>query len=523
MQYASAKGKKVVYITEDFLAPDLALRLKNEGCEVMLCQKAETEILAGTIERYPYADRLDLAREADLVIFDDKSRGEADVLRAEGLSVIGGGKLTDKLELDRIWANKVAEACGMLVPEIKEFESLQEIKSFLEENGGRWVLKQQGKLDGIKGLNFVSKMDDSEDLIDYIDILESKWIPGVKQDFVIQEFVKGHEMACGSYWNGNEFQKDAEGDEICEENYEHKALFPGDLGESTGEQYTVMRYRKAKDSKLFKETLDRCRDILKRIEFRGDFDINCKVTEKGPYFLEFTPRMGVPAASAQIAIHKSSWYEFLKAMADGEQPKDFRYTPNYVIVSWLYTKPFPYVNSHRLNDLYDQMWEGKSPTKAEDINELLSFRLSNSDGIVVNFKEKLSRDDWDHVHMDGVKYENGALKIANSDGYVVTVTGEGETVDEAAEKVRTLLKKFVIPRAFWRDDFKHSHYHDSREDLTKWGYVSDPIDPEYEKSMNYEQALKGAREAGRSQARAEFKAELKTIKDRIKKTLYGNK
>jgi phosphoribosylamine-glycine ligase len=463
------KGKKVLVITDEWLAPSLALTIQNEGHDVSLAVKRNSNVLKGTIKRIPYAERLGFAKDCDLIIYEDKSNNDETVkLRDQGLCVIGGDKLTDRLEWDRTWANKMAKMCGLKVPEMIEVSSFDEIRSIIKERGGKWVLKQQGKLDEIKGLNFVARLDNSEDLLDFLPIMEANWIEGVKPDFVLQEKVEGHEFAIGSYWNGSEFQKDADGDEVCEENFEHKALFPGNLGEATGEQYTVMHYLKAKDSKLFKETLDKCRPLLKRLNFRGDFDVNTIVNEKGAYFLEFTPRMGVPATSCQLEIQKSSWFDFLYAMADGKQDQNYAYDPRWAIVSWLYTKPFPFKTSHKMKQIFDDM---PAPQGMQEVAEVMNFRMADSKGIVVNFKPDFTTDDWSHVHPDALRYQDGKLKVADSDGYVLTATMQGDTVEAAGEKLNDLFKKIAIPKGFWRNDFSSTNYHAAKEDLQKWGYL----------------------------------------------------
>lgn len=469
---------KILYITNDFLAPDLALRIKNEGNDIAIALKESgIDVLKGTLKRIPYDTRLEYAKKCDLIIYDDKSEGEAAMLRAQGLSVIGGGKMTDTIELDRIKANKLAKTCGLKVPEIHPVESIEEASKFIKERGGKWVLKQMGRLDGIKGLNFVAKMDDSEDLVLYLDWLKERWIDGVKQEFALQEKIEGHEFACGSYTLGNgEYQKDKDGDEICEENWEHKPLMSGNMGEATGEMYTIMRYTKAKDSKIFAETLDKIRPLLKKIDFRGDIDINCIVNEKGVYFLEFTPRMGVPATSAQIAIQKTPWGEFLKAIADGKQVGNYAYNEGYCLVSWLYCKPFPATSSKKVQDMAAKYYEGKKKLEDVELVEAMSYKLSDSYGFPVLFKEKLSKEDLDNLHFDAVMFEKGQLKVSNSDGYVLTVTGMGNEVDSAAEKVECLLKKIVVPKGFYRNDFKHSNYHKSRNDLIDWGYLKEEKD-----------------------------------------------
>jgi phosphoribosylamine--glycine ligase len=466
---------KILYVTRDFLAPDLALRMKNEGNDIAIAMKEdEIDVLKGTLKRIPYEKRLDYAKKCDLVVYDDKSEGEAAELRKQGISVIGGGVKTDQIELDRIKANRLAKACGIKVPEIHKIKDLQEAKEFILEKGGKWVLKQMGHLDPIKGLNAVAKLDNSEDVIASIDMLIERWPKGLKQEFCLQEKIEGHEFACGSYWNGKQFQKDSDGDEICEENWEHKPLMSGNMGEATGEQFTVMHYVKAKNSKLFSETIDKIRPLLSKIDFRGDIDINCIVNEKGVYFLEFTPRMGVPATSAQIAIQKTPWGEFLKAMADGKQVANYQYNQGYCIVSWLYTKPFPAMSSKKVQMMAEKYFEGK--TDDASIVEMMGYKLSDSYGMPVLFKEKLSDEELDNLHFDAVMMDKGQLRVSNSDGYVLTVTGMGKTVDEAAEKTEELLKKIVIPKGFWRNDFKKSNYHKSRNDLIDWGYLDEEKD-----------------------------------------------
>lgn len=466
--------RKILVITDEWLAPSLSLEMQNEGCEVFLAAKRSTSILKGTIKRIPYADRLEFAKGCDLILYEDKSNhGESSELRASGKSVIGGDKLTDRLELDRTWANNIAGKLGLKVPEMVEVDSFEKIRAHIKERGGKWVLKQQGKIDEIKGLNFVAKMDNSEDMLDFLPIMERNWIEGVKPDFVLQEKVEGHEFAVGSYWNGKEFMRDAEGDEICEQNWEHKPLFPGGLGESTGEQFTVMQYTKAKHSKLFMETLDKCRPLLTAIDFRGDFDINCIVNEKGAYFLEFTPRIGVPATAAQLEIHTSSWYDFLKAMADGGQAKNFSYDDRYCIVSWLYTKPFPFVNSHKMTEAYET---GEAPKGMKEIADTMGFKMSNSEGILLNFKKDFTTQDWKHIHPDGLRFRNGRLEIANSDGYILTASELDDTVEGAGEKLEAILRKIIVPKAFWRNDFDRSNFHKSKDDLEKWGYVIPDLD-----------------------------------------------
>ena len=472
---------KIQFISHDTLDPDLVLRLKKEGSDVTLFEEEPTKTLQGSIKKLPFKERMEGPN--DLMVYDDVNFGnEPSEMRSKGRSVIGGSEKSDAMELDRMKGIKIAQLAGIQVPKTEQFNKIDDIISFLKKNPSRWVMKQEGDLDGIKGLNFISKVDDSRDLIEYLIWLKEKWVDGLKQTFVLQEFIEGHEVAAGAYWNGTEFMKDKDGDEVCEENWEHKALMAGDMGVATGETFTLMRYRKAKDSKLFMQTLNKMRDVLKKIDFRGNVDINCIICETGVYFLEWTMRFGSPATSAHIAIHKTKWSEFLKACADGKQIP-FEFDPRWTIVAWIFTPPFP----HASGDLK----VNENPKNKDEMKELLEHRISNVEGLVVDFKERLTKEDMNNVHLEYTYLEDGKIKLSNSLGYVFTITGLGDTVEEAAKNTEKLLKKMLVPKGFWRNDFT-SHYDKSKEDLIEWGYMEK--DSEQEDNSDIEELLQKIKE-----------------------------
>ena len=115
----TTERRKVLVVTDEWLAPSLTLQLQTEGHDVALAAKRSTNILKGTIKRIPYADRMEYAQSCDLIVYEDTSNGgEPSELRLDGLSVIGRDKNTDRLELDRCWSSELARKCGILTPEI---------------------------------------------------------------------------------------------------------------------------------------------------------------------------------------------------------------------------------------------------------------------------------------------------------------------------------------------------------------------------------------------------------------------
>jgi hypothetical protein len=65
---------KIRYITKDMIDPDLILRLKKEGHEVLVCVEEETKTLDGSITKLPYEKRLKDLKGTDLIIYDEMNR-----------------------------------------------------------------------------------------------------------------------------------------------------------------------------------------------------------------------------------------------------------------------------------------------------------------------------------------------------------------------------------------------------------------------------------------------------------------
>lgn len=128
-------------------------------------------------------------------------------------------------------------------------------------------------------------------------------------------------------------------------------------------------------NKLFNETSNNLTGYLRRINFRGCFDINCIVNEKGAVPLEATPRFGYPTIHVENALLKSQWGEFLKAVAEG---KDYsvKWRKGFGVVVLIAVPPFPY---QAVNDKY-------SP-----------------EGLRISFCEKLTEEEWNRIHFSEVQ------------------------------------------------------------------------------------------------------------------------
>ena len=129
--------------------------------------------------------------------------------------------------------------------------------------------------------------------------------------FQLQRRMRGVEVAVGAFFNGSDFMMP------ININFEHKPLFPGDIGPATGEMGTCMYW--SEPNKLFSATLAKLRDRLAEEGYVGYMDVNCIVNGKGIYPLEFTTRFGFPQIYLQRAGIQEPFGEMLFKVASGQK------------------------------------------------------------------------------------------------------------------------------------------------------------------------------------------------------------
>ena len=220
---------RFLFVTFESLSADLAWQLNKEKHEVkMYCHgAAEKDVGLGFFEK---VDEWESLKDwADVIVFDDIGFGtKADQLRAEGKFVVGGSPYTDKLELDREFGQAELNSVGVDVLPSWNFTSFDEAIDFVTKNPDRYVLKPSGKAQSEKELLFIGQEADGKDVLQVLEHYKNNWSKKIKE-FQMQKFAEGVEIAVGAFFNGKEFVMP-----VCV-NFEHKRLFPGELGPSTGE------------------------------------------------------------------------------------------------------------------------------------------------------------------------------------------------------------------------------------------------------------------------------------------------
>jgi phosphoribosylamine-glycine ligase len=271
---------KFLFVSIDGLIGDLAAAVKKEGHEVryFIEKDDQKDVCDGFVDKTDsWKDQTDWA---DVVVFDDVGFGaDADALRKEGKLVVGGSLYTDNLELDREFGQAEMKAGDIPIIPRWNFTSFDDAIEFMKKTPDRYVIKPSGLAQNEKELLFVGQEDDGRDIIEMLQRYKKNWAKQIKV-FQIQKFISGVEVATGAFFNGEDFIYP------INVNFEHKRMFPGEIGPSTGEMGTLMFW--SNRSPIFDVTLARMKEKLAASGYVGYIDINCIANSRGIYPLEFT-------------------------------------------------------------------------------------------------------------------------------------------------------------------------------------------------------------------------------------------
>lgn len=432
---------RVLFISGELIAGDLPYRIKLEGNDVKLFikDKDQKDCLDGLVAKTNNWKReLKWVGKDGLIIFDDVNYGkDQDRLRKEGYLVVGGSEGGDRLELDRSYGQEILKSCGVIDDSFDTRNyTIETAIKFIKKNKGKWVVKQN---DHNTSLNYIGNLDDGSDAIC---VLEGyRKIYGSSCSVSLQKKVDGVEIAIGRFFNGNDWASPS----VI--NFEHKHLCNDDIGPLGGETGTLMWYDNNDNNKLFLHTLAKIKPHLQKINYKGYVDINCIVNEEVAYPLEVTSRFGSSTIETQEEIHISPWGEFFTSLAKGINYK-LDYKCDYCVNIAITVPPFPYRTTDK--------------------------GIINRD-VNIFFSDEITKEDFSHIHFEGVyskKFEGKDLYLtAGSLGYVMYITGSGKTIEEAREKIFTIIHKINIPKSFYRTDIGLRFLKKDQSLLKKWGWI----------------------------------------------------
>jgi phosphoribosylamine--glycine ligase len=410
---------------------DLAWRLKKEGAEARMWieGKSERHVGDGFVEKVdawkPHVDW------ADVIVFDDVGFGAVcDELRKAGKAVVGGTEYTDRLELDRDFGQAEMAIAGMTVLPSWDFDSFDAAIAFVTAHPDRYVVKPNGKAQNEKVLSFVGQDDDGKDVVSMLTFYKRGWGSQIRA-FQLQKHAQGVEVAVGGFFGGSDFVTPA-----CV-NFEHKRLFDGEIGPSTGEMGTSMFW--AGDIPLVRETLGRFRDRLAAAHYVGYFDVNCIASHRGIVPLEVTARFGFPTINIQMDGVLSPWSELLEGLANGRTPP-LRTRRGFQVGVVVAVPPYPF-------------------------EDAVAFRRYSEDAVVL-----WRREMPEGIHPCEVKLVDGDWRLTGASGYSLVVTGCASTMQDARREAYNRVKNLMIPNMFHRMDIGERWARDG-DLLMSWGLI----------------------------------------------------
>ena len=421
--------KKFLFVSWESLSGDLAWQIKKEGHDVKIYIKNNTDVYEGFLDKVD--DWKAAADWADVVVFDDVGFGDqADRLRKQGKAVVGGSIYTDRLEEEREFGQSEMKRLGLLTLPSWDFDNYDTALKFIQENPGRYVYKPSGFVPSDwKGLLFMGKEEDGKDLYEILSHNKITLTKKIKQ-FQLQKFASGVEVGASRFFNGQDFVGP------ITIGFEHKRLFPGELGPLTGEMGTSMFW--CESNYIFRATLEKMKEDLQKSGYVGYIDINCIVNGRGIYPLEFTCRFGYPFISIQMEGVTSPWGDFLYAIANHQQ-YDLKVKKGFQIGVVIETPPFPYDDKSEVAIYHDSS---------------ILFKKPNLEGI----------------HLGDVKFVDGDWRVAGDVGYDLVVTGSGSTMDEARKQAYSRIDNIMLQNMFYRTDIGAT-WGDDSDKLQTWGYL----------------------------------------------------
>lgn len=359
-------------------------------------------------------------KKNDIVFFDMVGLGFlADRLKKAGVAVYGGGKLNDKLELDRAYGMQVAKEAKIKVPEYESFNSWDKAIEFVGKNKKIWVFKPEDN----KSPTCTYVSESPEDMVDMLKYFKGLW---PKMSFVLQEKVEGVEVSTEAFFVDGEIVPNSVNSTV-----ETKRFMDGDKGPNCGCMTSAVWFYKGKP-KIYFQTIGKLEKFLRQKKYSGPLDMNCIVTKDGPYFLEFTTRFGYNAIYA--ALHQLPEFDkFLADLAKGVKPK-ITHSKDYSCAVRVSIPP------------YSQDIDA-SKTADRPIKGL---------------------DNLNDIFLLDAQYKDKRFVTAGVDGVIAEVTARSETLD-ALKKVYEKVEKIKIPDKQYRSDMVENAK-ERLEQLKKLGY-----------------------------------------------------
>jgi len=356
-----------------------------------------------------------------IIIYDETGFGDqATALIKKGYQVIGAAQIADKMENDREFAIKLANACKINIPKTFSFKHVSDYKSGDIPAEGSWFVKFDDK-----DVSTTSHVKSTALISEKIEELIDEGLIKPDTSMVVQQAIEGVEISTEMWFS--------HGKPLFPLNstFEDKRLLAGNIGPNTGCMGSVVFNYQQQYPRLYKGLFKILSGVMGTFDYTGPIDINVIVSyaDHYAYFLEFTPRFGYSALYAWLRTLSVDWGYFFEKLVSGEL-RQLPVEPIYSTAITTYIQPFP------------------SPC------EVIEF-TDEKNGSLKKRKVNLARDkavqfpvelvDKKNVFMTNVYVNENKLLTCGFDGVVAHVIGTGKDENESIKNAYENVKKIVSP------------------------------------------------------------------------------
>jgi phosphoribosylamine--glycine ligase len=239
-------------------------------------------------------------------------QGISDLLRSQGVDVVGPSQAASQLEGSKIFAKEFMFAAGVPTAAYEVVDSVAGTMTAATKFKPPYVLKADGLADG-KGVFICATLPELKAAAE--NVFEKKILGMAGQRAILEQSLQGYELSYLLLTNGQQ----AERLPLAQD---HKRLKDGDEGPNTGGMGVVgpIQIDAALEERIDKEIVQPCLRHLQGtgLLYRGVLYIGIMVTPEGPKVLEFNCRFGDPEAQVILPQLDGDWGYVFTKLGKGE-------------------------------------------------------------------------------------------------------------------------------------------------------------------------------------------------------------
>ncbi|MEN8614541.1 phosphoribosylamine--glycine ligase [Dehalogenimonas sp. THU2] len=351
----------------------------------------------------------------DLVVVGPEgplAAGIVDEFQSRFIPVFGPSRAAAQLEASKSFARSIMEKYAIPCAQGRSFTNYTEAKEYLRNQALPLVIKADGLAAG-KGVSVCATMGEAETALSRI--MESRAFGNAGATVVIEECLIGQEMSYLAFTDGKTVLPMPP---ACD----YKRVFDGNAGPNTGGMgaycpppFFTPRLAAQLDATVMYPVIRALAD--EGIAYRGVLYAGMMLTDSGPKVLEFNARFGDPETQVIVPRLKTDLVDIMLHVIDSSLDKiNVEWSEDACVTVVMASGGYP-----------DNYKKGLPISGLDDIN---------SDATVFHAGTKLSNDG----------------RIITAGGRVLSVTGCGQSLDEARRKAYDNIKHIAFDGAHYRRD-----------------------------------------------------------------------